>query len=39
MLVLRVSVASALAVAAAIALSVGLAMHLLSRTDAPWIKT
>ncbi len=39
LLVLHVTVASALAVAAAIALAVGIAMHFLSHADAPWIKT
>ncbi len=39
LLVLHVTVASALAVATAIALAVGVAMHCLSHADAPWIKT
>jgi uncharacterized membrane protein YoaK (UPF0700 family) len=38
LLVLHVAVAAALAVASATVLGVGLAVHLLSRADAPWIR-
>lgn len=38
LLVLHVTVAAALAVAAAIVLAVGVAVHFLSRADAPWIR-
>jgi uncharacterized membrane protein YoaK (UPF0700 family) len=39
LLVLHVTVAAALALAAAIVLAVGVFVHLLSRADAPWVKT
>jgi len=38
LLVLHVTVAAALAVATAIVLTVGVAVHFLSRSDAPWIR-
>ncbi len=38
LLVLHVAIAAALAVAGAIVLAVGLAVHVLSRPDAPWIR-
>jgi hypothetical protein len=36
LLVLHVAIAAALALAAATVLAVGLAVHVLSRSDAPW---
>jgi uncharacterized membrane protein YoaK (UPF0700 family) len=39
LLVLHVTVAAALALAAAIVLAVGVFVHFLSRADAPWVKT
>jgi len=38
LLVLHVMVAAALAVATAIVLTVGVAVHFLSRSDAPWMR-
>jgi uncharacterized membrane protein YoaK (UPF0700 family) len=38
LLVLHVSIAAAIGLASAIVLAVGVAVHLLSRADAPWIK-
>ena len=38
LLVLHVTIAAALALASALVLAVGIAVHLLSGVDAPWIK-
>jgi uncharacterized membrane protein YoaK (UPF0700 family) len=38
LLVLNVAIAAAIGLASATALAVGIAVHLISRTDAPWIK-